>query len=79
MAKCRSCGAEIAWVKTSSGANMPVDPDYIHYHEAKEGDKLVTDCGQVLHVWPDAAFRNLKGRISHFSTCPNADEHRKSK
>lgn len=27
MAKCRSCGAEIFWMKTKSGKNMPVDFD----------------------------------------------------
>lgn len=40
---CKSCNADIYWIKTANGKNMPVNPD----------------------------------GSSHFSTCPNADAHRK--
>ena len=29
MPKCRGCQAEIVWVKTVSGSNMPADPDLV--------------------------------------------------
>ena len=27
MSKCRSCGADIVWVKTQQGKNMPIDAE----------------------------------------------------
>ena len=33
-AKCKSCGAPIAWVKTTAGKNMPVDTSAEHYGES---------------------------------------------
>lgn len=53
---CRSCGAAIVWVVTTSRARMPCD-DKIR--------TLVTDEGVIV-----------RGRESHFATCPNANEHR---
>jgi len=32
MASCKSCGAAIVWMKTSSGKNIPVDADSIKDH-----------------------------------------------
>jgi len=29
MSECRSCGAEIVWLKTSAGKNIPVDADTV--------------------------------------------------
>ena len=58
MANCRSCGAEIVWLKTKQEHSMPVD-----YDTFTQGDERL--------------FDSKKGHISHFATCPNADEHRK--
>lgn len=55
--KCRSCGAEIEFVRLSSGKWNPVDPKRL---------TIVTDAGLVV-----------SGRVSHFATCPNADQHRR--
>ncbi len=40
MANCRSCGAEIAWVRMESGKMMPCDIDAEIITE-KDGSKLV--------------------------------------
>ncbi len=40
MAECRSCGAEIAWVRMPSGKMMPVDID-AEVVEEKDGEKIV--------------------------------------
>lgn len=77
MSFCRSCDAPIEWVTLKSGKNHPVDPDYINWMEAKEGDKLVTDSGDILTVNNLQNLPNVKGRISHFATCPQANEWRK--
>ena len=31
MAKCKGCGAEITWIKTSGGKSIPCDPDQVMY------------------------------------------------
>lgn len=56
MAACRSCGAEIVWVKLATGKNAPCDPAVLTIH---------TEDG-----------RTVRGRRSHFASCPNADQHR---
>ena len=53
---CRSCGAEIVWLKTVNGKNMPVDAETF-----EPGDELFEP----------------KRHTSHFSTCPEADKHRR--
>jgi hypothetical protein len=64
MSKCRSCGAEIRWVMMDSGRKMPLDV------------KRIT----IIEEDPETgAARIVSGYQSHFSTCPNADMHRRSK
>lgn len=58
---CRSCGTRITWVKTKNGKNMPVDYD-------KDFDD-VGGC-EVQEFDSDRM-------VSHFATCPNANEHRR--
>ena len=77
MSICRSCGAQIDWVKTTAGKNMPVEGEHVEYNDAEEGMVLITDGGNVYKVTPDKHLPSVKGRISHFSTCPNADDWRK--
>jgi len=57
MPKCRSCSAEIKWLLTAKGKNMPVDVIPV---------KVKLDNGNTFDAYE-----------SHFSTCPNADQHRK--
>lgn len=77
MSQCRSCGTKIDWIKTITGKNMPLDPDYIQYSEAKQGDVLVTDGGVVYKVDHSKDLPSVKGRVSHFATCPDANNWRK--
>ncbi len=64
MSKCKSCGAEIHWLKTRAGKNMPVDvPDFEDGEIANEA--LTT----AVEFNPDYM-------VSHSSTCPNAKKHR---
>lgn len=57
-ADCRSCGAQIVWMKTAAGKNMPVDAETVEH-----GDEQF----------------DSKRHVSHFSTCPNAAQHRSTK
>lgn len=83
---CRSCGAAIVWIKTRSGKNMPCDPELISFKESREGgDLFITKDGNTVRgkrFDPIGAFPQKvlqTGYISHFATCPNADEHRRRK
>jgi hypothetical protein len=60
---CRTCGAKIAWVTFESGKKAPLD---------FPGEKrIVVDSDGVAHVYDTY--------VSHFSTCPDAAEHRKGR
>jgi hypothetical protein len=77
MARCRSCGAEVIWAVTASGKRMPVDADPV-----PEGNVLLADDGDgTVHasVMPEAQalLTEEPMRLSHFVTCPQADEHRR--
>lgn len=80
MANCKSCGAAIRWKKTMTGKMMPVDYEAISFYPDPEGKELfVTDGGSVVHGVraPEEAQMAHTGYISHFATCPNADQHRR--
>jgi len=64
MAKCKSCGADIIWVKMTSGYPMPLDAkEKILWKPVRDGIAPI----------------KITGHESHFATCPNADKHRKRK
>lgn len=49
MAKCRECGKEIRWIKTTAGKAMPVDPKPVLYWVVPGGAaRIVTPEGKVL-------------------------------
>lgn len=66
-AQCRSCGADIIWMRSmATGKNNPMD--------AKGEVRAI-----VSEVGPGnvPAVRFTTTYQSHFSSCPNADKHRK--
>ena len=79
MNRCRSCGAEIKWIKMLSGKNMPVDAQKRYIKKDGGHEVLVTEGGELIRgtfaSLEDGA--NGEGYISHFSTCPNANKHRR--
>lgn len=78
MSLCKSCGAQIDWVKVkNTGRMMPVDLDTVNYEDAENGDLLITDNGEIVRVNELQEMPNTYGRVSHFSTCPQADVWRK--
>lgn len=83
-ARCRSCGAEILWMKwPRSGKPMPVDAVADMREPEKGGGKIVLTLkrelnelhGEVFNPKLHDAKRNRY--TSHFATCPNANQHRK--
>lgn len=73
---CRSCRRPLLWLRTGGGKHMPVDPDPVL------GGNLLADTRrgtvEVVHEQAriDAEERGEPLYVSHFVTCPNADEHR---
>lgn len=64
MARCKSCGTEIIWIRTPTG-RVPLDPRPPVYSVdfKRRGDMR---------------GRKVQGHyVSHFATCPGADEHSK--
>ena len=67
--KCRSCNAEIVWVKTANGKSMPIDAQ-----PYEDGNLALVD-GMALVATEPKGSPLYK---SHFATCPNAKQHRKA-
>lgn len=63
-AKRKSCGAELVWVVMESGKRMPVDASTIERRIVVNGDRT------------KGAIRETG--LSHFATCPDANQHRRS-
>lgn len=78
MSVCKSCGAEIIWIKTKNGKNMPCDAKPISYRNTFPQGSLVliTPDGKVARGEFDPSSDTI-GYLSHFATCPNANQHRK--
>lgn len=76
MSVCKSCGAEIVWIRTQAGKPHPLD--------AKPEKRWVAlgdlTCGGPIDDRMDAASHGwslVDTYVSHFATCPHAAEHRK--
>lgn len=72
MARCRSCGAEIIWCRTSKGKAMPVD-----VNKRDDGNLILTDVDgdTVVEYVP----KGQGDHVSHFVTCGQADQWRKKR
>jgi hypothetical protein len=76
---CRSCGAEILWAITVTNSRMPVDPTPV-----PDGNVVLTriDGGTPVATVLAPGEMLLDSPplyVSHFVTCPQADQWRKDK
>lgn len=78
---CTSCKAPILWVKTITGKSMPLDAEPLAERPKKMlGVFVLNDEGLAVGATMDVAREVAQGGnlyVSHFSTCPYADEHRR--
>ena len=74
LSMCKSCGAEIRWIKSANLRNMPVDADPV-----EDGNLQVDWERGDAHVLPRHSDYSGPRYNSHFLTCPNAKQHRKPK
>jgi len=81
--RCKGCGAQVIWVKTKNGKNMPCDPNWVRYKKIPGGkERVVTDQGEVLACTTDVDLDDADGfgYISHFASCRRSVAfHRKTK
>lgn len=82
VSNCRSCDDPIIWCTTAKDKKMPLDADPVEHGKFAILDaEGATDDGSPLAVW----FTKTDGRepltdglhVSHFTTCPQADSHRR--
>lgn len=79
MSICKGCGATIIWVKSAGGKSIPCDPEPVAYKQETLGRmKIVTPNGEVISGEPQSDPNKATGigYISHFATCPKANEFR---
>ena len=79
---CRGCGAHIVWIPTPGGKSMPCDAEQVLYRARKGANgKVITPNGEVLSADIDVAPETATGvgYVSHFATCPAANEFRRRK
>ena len=77
MSDCRTCGAPILWAKTERGKNIPLDPE-----PCDDGNLAVSSVpggllARAVGANSPALLAGLPRHVSHFVTCPQADQHRK--
>lgn len=81
MARCKSCGREIAWIRLTTGKLMPVDVAPVYYEDRRDGAAvIVTEDGRVSCGHTEAVAvigSKVRGYMSHFATCPAADKYRR--
>jgi hypothetical protein len=75
MSRCRSCNAPLLWAKTEKGHRIPLDPEPV----PADGPGLFVLRHGVAVAVPPLAYPDEANYISHFSTCPQADQHRRSR
>lgn len=70
---CRSCGATIIWTRTEAGKRMPIDVEPV------DGGNLILKRGHGGQYWAIVAADDIEPTryVSHFATCPHADQHRR--
>jgi hypothetical protein len=76
---CRSCGAPIRWAITPKGRRIPLD-----FEPARDGNvRLGAFAGEehaLVLAGAELAAAQIAGPVyrAHFSTCPNAAQHRRA-
>ena len=77
MSRCKSCAAEIRWERTITGSRIPLDSE-----PNPEGNIVLADGMAVVvdnqgSLLDDGDSYQGDRFVTHFVTCPNANEHRR--
>lgn len=83
LGRCKSCGAEVLWVRTDKGRPMPLDcpPSALMPSDAGPVTGVFDEWGRARrgYVTDETDPEHVLVSVSHFATCPNANRHRKSR
>lgn len=74
--QCKSCYARIIWARTDKGVATPVDEKPVagaHFVLEVEDPRDAPVVRKVTNGKPGPRYQ------THWSTCPNADDHRRKK
>lgn len=90
LSRCRTCDAPIVWTITSNGKRMPIDAEPVVaprgfrideelLDEAQQGfnDDELRPGKELVATFTATPAPGEKLYLSHFATCPDADEHRR--
>ncbi len=78
LSTCRSCRRSIIWTRTERGKKMPLDSlpvvDQMQANLFVLRERENRDGPLAMAAWGLVGLEDHY--VSHFATCPNADEHR---
>lgn len=76
---CRACGAEIMFIRTMNGKTTPVDAEVVYFKVKEDGPEFyVLGNGTTKRGNRCSKYEaDASGYISHFATCPNAEEFKR--
>jgi len=80
-ANCRSCGAQIVFVATSTGKKMPCEVDPIDPTDATDGDFYITEEGLTIKFDSVKTTHQMLEQlwVPHWGNCSGADSFRGGK
>ena len=79
--RCAGCGAQVIWIRTKAGKNMPCNTLLVDYKADGGKDKIVLQSGEVVSGTIVSYNDNPDGYgyTSHFATCSKAKNFRRRK
>lgn len=78
--KCSKCRADVIWVRTRAGKNMPCDPTPVTYWQDSKGKgRVITPNGETIACRFEGDMDKATGwgYIPHWGTCPNRRDFKK--
>ncbi len=81
MPRCKYCGRMLYWIRTRTGASMPVDPVPVRYWDTGSEDRVVLQDGETIacRLYGEKGKCAGNGYIPHWSSCPGADKARRKR
>lgn len=80
--KCRDCGADIVFVRMTSGKAMPCNSDKVWYRPADGGTQnIIAEAGittraELVEPGTPGAYQ---GYVPHWASCPGANRFRRKR
>ena len=77
MSRCKSCTAEVFWARTASGKLIPIDAEPVEGGNVHVVTRRVDGTPATVRVAKEELVHpGYDTYVSHFATCPSANEHR---